>query len=155
MSTTRKAPEDVRTEGGGRVDPEKFNSFTEAVIERMAQEEAEEELFPRDLKPVRIARPPESVSFARICDSGAPQVEIDRRESQRIGIAEATEGRLLPYLPARALVREPPEWHDADSQPPWRAARDSPAAQISSTERSSIPLASPSSTSSRNLAVER
>lgn len=60
MSTTRKTADQITAEGGGRIDAGKFDSFSETEIERMAQEDGEEEFFPRGLKPVRVARPPEA-----------------------------------------------------------------------------------------------
>lgn len=60
MSTTRRTADEVRAVGGGRIDPQKLESFTETDIERMAKEDGEDEFFPRDLKPVRVSRPPQA-----------------------------------------------------------------------------------------------
>ena len=53
----RKTSEQIKAGGGGTIDPEKFDSFTEEDIERMAQEDGENKYFPKDRKPTRVSRP--------------------------------------------------------------------------------------------------
>ena len=54
---TRKTADQIKAAGGGRFDKKKFDSFTEADIERMAKEDGEDDFFPSDQKPTRISRP--------------------------------------------------------------------------------------------------
>ena len=57
MPTTRKRLEDIRKEGGGKVDAAKLDGLSEADIERMVEEDREDASFPRKAKPARITRP--------------------------------------------------------------------------------------------------
>ena len=58
---TRKTADQIKAAGGGRFDQKRFDSITEADIERMAKEDGEDEFFPPGQKPTRISRPFEPV----------------------------------------------------------------------------------------------
>lgn len=57
MTTKRKDLDQIRKEGGGKVDLKKLKSFSEKDIERMAKEDDEDASFPKNAKPVRVVKP--------------------------------------------------------------------------------------------------
>lgn len=58
MSTKRMTPD---SGGAGRIDAKRFESFTEADIERMAEEDGEDAWFETDARADRVARPRKAV----------------------------------------------------------------------------------------------
>ena len=57
MRTIRKSREQIKKEGGGKVNRAKLDSFTDADIERMAEEDRDNTCFPEKAKPTRVVRP--------------------------------------------------------------------------------------------------
>ena len=56
MSTVRKSLEQIRREGGGQVDRARLDAFTEADIERMAEED-DTLLSDDELEQVQVVHP--------------------------------------------------------------------------------------------------
>lgn len=53
----RKSLDEIRKEGGGRVNRAKVDSATGTDIDHMAEEDREEEVFPKAQRPTRVSRP--------------------------------------------------------------------------------------------------
>ena len=104
MSIVRRTRAEIIKSGGGRIDWEKFHSFTEEDIQRMKEEDDE--------------LPDERWGPPRLVDPTAPDVRAIRRKlrlsqaqfAKRFGfsvrtIQEWEQGRALPDRPARILLR--------------------------------------------------